>query len=176
MHRLLGLSLLELLLALAVATALAVAAVPWLGDWLLDAQRTAAVNGLVHDVHYARQAAWQGLRDVALCRSVDGRSCAGSGNWGSGWLVFVNRDGDDPPVVDPDEPILQTAAPVPGLRITSNRRAYVLRPFPLRATNGTWVVCDRRGARAARAVIVSTTGRPRVTRRSAAGRPLACPP
>ena len=37
------------------------------------------------------------------------------------------------------------------------------------------VVCDRRGAPAARAVVVSRTGRVRVSARDADGGPLACP-
>ena len=41
-------------------------------------------------------------------------------------------------------------------------------------TNGTTIFCDGRGAPAAKAVIVSYTGRPRVDRVDADGRPLHC--
>jgi hypothetical protein len=38
----------------------------------------------------------------------------------------------------------------------------------------TFTFCDDRGSPAARAVIISQTGRPRVSDRSAANTPLAC--
>jgi len=57
--------------------------------------------------------------------------------------------------------------------VTSNRPYYEFRPRR-RSTNGTTVFCDRRGSAAAKAVIVSYTGRPRVDRVDADGRPLRC--
>jgi len=171
-----GMTLPELLAAfavLAVILALAVPSVHWL---LLEARMAGTVNSLVHAIHLARQAAHQDLRDVVVCRSITGASCAASGNWSSGWLAFVNEDGDDPPVVDPGERVLHATQRQDLASITSNRRAYVLRPFPLRATNGTLVFCDERGASGARALILSYTGRPRLATRAANGQPLSCPP
>jgi type IV fimbrial biogenesis protein FimT len=57
--------------------------------------------------------------------------------------------------------------------VISNRPYYEFRPGR-RSTNGSIVFCDGRGAVAARAVIVSYTGRPRVARVDAEGRPLKC--
>ena len=171
-----GITLVELLVTVTVLAILATTAVPWLGDLWLDARRAAAVNELVHGFHYARQEAHRSLRDVVICRSTDGQNCAAAGPWQSGWIIFLNRDGDEPPVRETGEPLLKVTQLRENLRISSNRRAWILRPFPLRATNGTFVICDRRGARAARAVIVSFTGRPRLALRTAANRPLTCPP
>ncbi len=165
----------ELLATLAVVAIVATAVVPWVGDLWLDARRSAAVNDLVHAFHFARQEAHRDLRDVVICRSTNSQRCADAGPWQDGWLVFINQDGDDPPRRDANETVLWATAAQPGLTITSNRTAWILRPFPLRATNGTLVFCDRRGPRSARAVIVSYTGRPRLATRTAAGRPLSCP-
>lgn len=170
-----GATLAELLVAVAVVALVLGLGVPALRGLLLDARLAAAVNALVHSVHLARQEAQRDLRDVVVCRSTDGRGCAPPGDWSSGWIVFVNRDGDEPPVVDAPEPVLHATGPVGPARVASNRRAYVLRPYTLRATNGTVVFCDERGAAHARAVILSYTGRPRVSRRQAGGQPLACP-
>jgi hypothetical protein len=41
--------------------------------------------------------------------------------------------------------------------------------------NGTVTFCDTRGPAAARAVIISYTGRPRVSDRGPGRRPLVCP-
>jgi hypothetical protein len=46
-----------------------------------------------------------------------------------------------------------------GIRLRANRKAFTFRPFGIRATNGTFWLCDRRGG--ARAVVVSPAGRPR---------------
>lgn len=170
-----GFTLLDALVTIAVATTLAFLGLPWLGDIVLDARRSAGVNDFVHGFHFARQEAFRSRRDVVICRSSDGRRCAAAGDWGSGWILFLNRDGDEPPVIDAGEEVLRVAQRTPGLRISSNRRYYVLRPWPRRATNGTLVVCDRRGSRTARAVVVSYTGRPRVSQRTAGGNSLVCP-
>lgn len=169
-----GVTLGELLVAVGVAALVLGLGVPSVRALLLDARMTGAVNSLVHAVHFARQEAQRDLRDVVVCRSTDGHGCAPVGDWASGWIVFVNRDADDPPVVDRAEPVLHATGPVGPARVRSNRRAYVLRPYSLRATNGTVVFCDERGAAHARAVIVSYTGRPRVSRRQAGGQPLTC--
>ncbi len=171
-----GFTLVELLVTIALVAVVLSAGVPALRGLLLEARMTSSVNALVHAVHLARQDAHKDLRDVVVCRSLDGRQCAPPGNWSSGWIAFVNRDRDDPPVVDAGEPVLHAVQTQAVRSIASNRRAYVLRPYSFRATNGTVVFCDERGAAHARSVIVSYTGRPRVARRTAAGGALACPP
>jgi type IV fimbrial biogenesis protein FimT len=170
-----GISLVELLAVAGTLALLVSAAAPMFRALLLDARMTSAVNALVHTTHLARVAAQLELDDVVICRSLTTAECAPPGNWSSGWIAFVNRDRDEPPVVDPGEPILHATGAQALRHIGSNRRAYVLRPFSLRATNGTVVFCDERGARAARAVIVSYTGRPRTSRRTASGGALTCP-
>lgn len=170
-----GFSLLETLVTLALVAGLLAAAVPVTRNLLLEARLTGAINSLVHAVHAARQSAHLLGRDVVICRSMDARQCAALGNWADGWISFVNRDGDDPPVVDAGEAILAVQRGSPTLTINSNRRAYVLRAFALRATNGTVVFCDERGGARARALIISYSGRPRLSQRTAADRPLGCP-
>jgi type IV fimbrial biogenesis protein FimT len=169
-----GWTVVEALMVTAVVAILA-AALPQLRDFLLDARMTSAVNGFVHAIHLARTQAQTGYQDVVVCRSANGSECGPRGDWASGWITFINRDQDDPAVVDPGETVLQVTGAQSLGSITSNRAAYVLRPATLRATNGTIVFCDTRGTRRARAVIVSYTGRPRVSDRTASGRPLTCP-
>lgn len=170
-----GLTLLELLLALIIIATLAAAAVPLCRQWLLDARMVATVNGFVHAIQLARATAATQARDVVVCRSLDAAHCAPAGDWASGWLVFVNLDGDDPATVDPGERVLAATTALPLASIRSNRRAYALHPHAVRATNGTVVFCDTRGGAGARAVIVSYSGRPRVSRRAADGKALTCP-
>lgn len=170
-----GLTLIELLFAMAMLAILTALAVPSFTNLVLDARMTAAVNRFVHDIHLAKQTAHRRMEPVALCKSRDGRRCAHDGEWHEGWLVFVNHNRDRPPHVDTDDPVLAANARFESGTITANRRSFVFRPFEIRSTNGTLTFCDSRGTDAARAVIVSYTGRPRVSRVSARNQLLTCP-
>jgi type IV fimbrial biogenesis protein FimT len=170
-----GLSLLELLLVSLLAGVLMTLAVPAFSNLLLEADMAAQVNRFVHGMHVARQEAEKYGTDVVLCRSTNGRECNHSQPWQSGFIVFVNRDRDDPAQVDAGETLLQAAPGYSGAVITANRSAFVFRPFGKRSVNGTLTFCDRRGPDAARSVIVSYTGRPRATAASINSNQLRCP-
>lgn len=170
-----GMTILQLLLTLGIIAVLGTTAIPLCRTLLLEARMTSTVNALVHGFHAARQMAHKEARDVVLCRSTAGRQCAPSGDWSSGWIVFINRDADNPPMVDDDDSIVMVQPQSTGLSISSNRRSFVQRPYFIRATNGSFVVCDERGTGSARTVIVSYSGRPRVSRRNSAGGALPCP-
>jgi type IV fimbrial biogenesis protein FimT len=167
-------TLMELLVILALIVVLATLGGPALGKLAMDARMTAQVNRFVHGIHLARQEAHKRVQYVALCKSPDGQTCAHHRSWGEGWIVFVNRDRDDPPRVDAGEPVLLVNPAFADGTVAGNRQAFVFRPFRRRSTNGTLVFCDRRGPDSARAVIVSYTGRPRVSTRTASNKFLKC--
>jgi type IV fimbrial biogenesis protein FimT len=170
-----GYTLIELLVTLALCALLVALAAPAFADLVLDARLTATVNRLVHGMHLAHQEALKSGMDVVLCRSPSGRQCDHTAEWTSGVIVFLNRDRDDPPRVDANEPVLQVEGRLPVGAILANRRAFVFRPFGLRSVNGTLTVCDRRGNRRARAVVVSYTGRPRASAAAKADGASKCP-
>ena len=109
-----------------------------------------------------------------MCRTLDGQRCDNRAAWHDGWLLFANTDGDDPPQIDPAETVLEAHPAVRNLHISANRRAFIMRPFGERSTNGTFTYCDSRGADHAQAVIVSYTGKPRKSISDAGGQPLKC--
>jgi type IV fimbrial biogenesis protein FimT len=88
--------------------------------------------------------------------------------------MFENSDRDEPPQRDPGEPLLQGHLVHPDVRITANRRGFTLRATQKRATNGTFVVCDRAARAVPVALIVSYTGRPRAAEKDTRGRPYSC--
>jgi len=167
-----GLTLWELICALAIAAVLVGLGAPALNDFVLDGRRTADVNGFVLAVQLARSEAAKRGRPVIVCPTPDRVRCGGE--FGAGFMVFVNLDDRYPPEHADDEPLLYVHSPELAGTITSNRSYYEFRQGRLRSTNGTVVFCDRRGPASGRAVIVSYTGRPRVSDRDADGRPLRC--
>ena len=142
---------------------------------VLDSRLVSSVNRVVHGMYVARQEALKYGVEVVMCRSRSGLQCLHAGTWDSGLIVFVNRDRDDPPRVDPGEPVLQVELALSRGTILANRRAFVFRPWGLRSVNGTLTFCDRRGNASARAVVVSYTGRPRATSAAEAAGALSCP-
>jgi len=171
-----GFSLIELTVTLTVVGVLLGVGVPAFNGLLLDSKRTTAVNAFVHSIHLARSSALNYGRTISICRSPDGETCSnGTADWQLGWIVFVNADRDDPPLREPNEPVLSVQAATSGATISSNRRSFSFRPHSHGVINGTLVFCDRRGPTQARAVIINQTGRPRVAARDSDGRPLRCP-
>jgi type IV fimbrial biogenesis protein FimT len=174
MRRSRGFSLWELLCTLGIAAVALSAGVPALRTFVLDARMTADVNAWVLAVQLARSEAAKRSRSVIVCRTDDAVSCGGAGLPGrAGFMVFVNLDDAYPLHRAHDEPLLYVHTPEIAGSIVGNRPYYEFRPGR-RSTNGTTVFCDARGAQHAKAVIVSYTGRPRVSTRDADGRPLHC--
>jgi type IV fimbrial biogenesis protein FimT len=169
-----GFSLWELLVTVAVSSVLLGLAVPSFQRVVLDARQTAAINSFVTSVQLARSEAAKRARPVILCKTVDTVHCGGTEiGYERGWMVFVDIDDESPPARAPGEPLLYRYEPTVEGTIRANRSRFEFRPFRRRSTNGTVTFCDRRGDSAAKAVIVSYTGRPR-TARTGPGRALSC--
>jgi type IV fimbrial biogenesis protein FimT len=125
-------------------------------------------------VHLARKESIMRRRVVSLCPSADGRQCQPGHDWSGGWLMFENQDGDEPPMVDGSEAILGIHTTHDSVRLVANRRGFTLRATFLRATNGTFVICDRAARIPPKALVVSYTGRPRVAFETSSGASYAC--
>lgn len=169
-----GYTLLELLLTVAVVAAALSIAVPSFDAFVARSRQSAEIDALFHAIHLARKESIMRRRVVSLCPSPDGDRCEPGPDWSAGWLMFENRDRDEPPAVDADEPVLQVHAVHPGVRLTANRQGFTLRATVLRATNGTLVACDAAGRVAPKALVVSWTGRPRVALETTRGEPYTC--
>jgi len=172
-HR--GVTLPELVFTVAIALGLLGWGIPAFRDLRLDASRAREVNQFVQAVYLARSEAIKRNGVVSLCPSLDGGVCAPAGTaWHRGWIVFVNSDRDSPAVRDDDEELLRVYAPWERGAVSANRATLSFRSFGQVGVTATFTFCDDRGPRAARAVIISQTGRPRVSDRSASNAALAC--
>jgi len=192
-----GYSLVELMAVVSIAGALSALAIPGFHTLILDNRRTTAVNELMATLLLARAEAIKRGQPVVVCgvRDADGdgildtaeRTCAGR-NWSSGWVVGAWSDANGDRVVDPgelevlrahffDSPtvVTVTAGSFAAQPPVAPAGTAVFKPFSSRSANGTITLCDRRGATHARGIIVSGSGRSRVTARRADGLPLACP-
>jgi type IV fimbrial biogenesis protein FimT len=175
MDRQRGHTLTELVFAAAIVAGLLGWAVPGLEDLRRNAERTREVNQLLHAVHFARLEAVKRNGVVSLCPSRDGEFCAPAGtSWQQGWIVFVNSDADSPAVRDPGEALLRVVPAWSAGTLTANRNTLSFRPFGQAGVTATFTFCDVRGPAAARAVIISQSGRPRLSSLGPSNQPLAC--
>ncbi len=158
-----GYSLLEMIVVVSIAAILLTLGVPAFDRLLANSRLRTEVNALFHAVHLARKESIMRRQPVTICPSSDGMSCNQENVWTSGWLIFANLDRDSPPSIDANEPVLSKHAISATIKINSNRQAYSLRSTQLRATNGTIKFCDPYDRAPSRALVISYTGRPRVS-------------
>ena len=165
----------ELLIALAVVAIVAGLGAPSFREIALNARREEQVNALWRALHLARSTAILRAQPVVICKSGGSGQCANDASaWSEGWIAFANRDRDSPARLDAGESVLVIQPRAEGLAVRANRDAVTYWPFARAGTTVSFVFCDERGASAARAIIVSQTGRPRVSSHDASGRLLRC--
>lgn len=172
--RIAGLTLIELLIALGLLGILATMATSSFAELSAKLRISSSINDLVHILHLARQESWRSGNDVVLCKSRELSDCQANAEWQDGWVLFHNLDQDNPPHVDPGEIILRQGRAESGVEVSANRRAFVMRPFGLRSTNGTLVVCNPQARLSARAIVISYTGKPRITDTHSNGNTVHC--
>lgn len=171
MHGHSGFTLLEMMIVVALLAIAAMLAAPAFGELLRDTRRAATINTLAHALHSARTAAATSGRAIRLCGTRDERSCSGEFSWGPVLLQRPAGGGDDPALIR----LVPLPAGSGAQSVHANRAWIEIAPLAPAATTATLTVCDVRGAAAARALIVSRTGRSRISARSASGTPLSCP-
>jgi type IV fimbrial biogenesis protein FimT len=170
-----GFTLTEALLVVLIVSVSIALAIPAYRDLRLDLARSRELNGWLQSIHLARSEAIKRNAVVSICPSGDGASCTvPPGDWTAGRIVFANLSVEQPPVRGLDEPLVRSYGPWSTGQITANRDGLSFRPFGQSGVTATIVFCDARGARSARALIISQSGRPRIAETRSSGEPLAC--
>lgn len=189
-----GFTLVELLVGLAVAAILLGVAAPQFRQVVADSQLTSRYNEIPRVLRLARSEAISRAADVVICARASERRCGTS--WNAGWLVFVEDPAGTAGSLDAGETILQdllfdgagqtlSATAIIGMNSKASTSSLSFGPRG-RAnwTVGTLVVCDGRGAKAAKALVVNGSGNFRQAYTSstatdtvtdAAGNPVVCP-
>ena len=175
-HTVHGYTLLELLVSLAVAMILAMISTSWLPRVIQESRLTTAVNQLVSGLHLARSEAVKRGSRVVLCPTPDHVYCGDSSDWRHGWLLFVSESDRER---DADEPILQTGATLGAgvlLQASNHRKRIVYQPDgSAGGSNASFTFCSQGNLARPRVVCLSNTGRPRLSFRTCAQRPIQCP-
>lgn len=169
-----GFTLFELVITILLIAVLSGLAIPSLAGTLARQRQSVEINALFHAVHQARKESIMRRKVVSICPSLDGETCSPARDWSSGWLIFENKDRDSPPDIDRGEPVLVNHRVGEQIKIKANRKGFTFRATFLRATNGTFVVCDPKGRITPKALVISYTGRPRVARLSPKGELYSC--
>ncbi len=173
-----GTSLMDVLVTLAIASLLFGIGIPGFQSYLANSQLVSSTNLLSRSLALARSEAVKRETHVVICKSRDQQNCTTAGSWRQGWIIFEDRQPDRQR--DKKEPLIfaKTRLPDPvhvdyAAFRSSNFIAF--RATGITKTNGTFTLCYNQDADSARALILSKTGRIRLSRTRADGRPLRCP-
>lgn len=169
----LGTTLMELMVALAVAGILAAIAIPSFAALMRSSRLSSFTNEMVSSLHLARSEAIKRNSRAVICTSATGASCAAGGGWHQGWLVF--HDPNNNAELDADETVIMARQALPdGFFLTGNSTVEKYISYsPSGATRmisgafqaGTLTLCNASGSSGpAIQVVISSTGRPRTSR------------
>lgn len=158
-----GITLIETVTLLAVIGIVSAIGMPALRSTILSSRATTTSNRLLADLSRARSEAVMSRMPSVVCPSSDSSTCNNGTDWSSGWIVFVDRDGDDQRSAA--EPMLSavSGSDVGGLRVLTTVGRTKARFLPDGRSGGTNLsmrVCD--GPKLARSVIVNVSGRGRI--------------
>ncbi|MFQ5642396.1 MAG: GspH/FimT family pseudopilin [Thiogranum sp.] len=153
-----GFTLIELMVALAVAAILLTTGIPAMRDFIRDNRLTAATNTFVSTLNIARSEAITQGRSASVCVSSNQTNCSGS-NWQSGWIVWVDSDGDGG--FDANE-VLRVVEPLPATvsaTLSSGQSSFsVDAQGAVSNPNFTLTLCDDRSGETGRQLRIMATG------------------
>ncbi len=101
-----GLTLIELMIAVAIGAILLALAAPSFKQALGKNRLSSAASELTGAVQLARAEAIRNNRRVTLCRSEDGSACSAVSSTWPGWIVFVDSNSDG--VRNSSEPVVKS--------------------------------------------------------------------
>ncbi len=181
-----GFTLLELMVTLAVAAVLCGTAAPALGTFFKNSGLKGAAYELIGALNVARsEAVKRGSRTI-LCHSTEPHNatpaCGGSAkDWSTGWLVFIDEDGNSDFDIGTDILLTVGDAATDGIELRSNTTAHSTLIFRadgslVGASTAQFVLCDNRGTVNGKQVNVTRVGRADLVSGSATTPLTSCSP
>lgn len=173
-----GVTLIELIIVLAIASIIALIGAPSLSKIVKDSRLRLAANSLQNSFALARSTSVARSSNVTICKSSDGTSCATTGDWSQGWMIFEDTgtigDSSDDTTTDEDgdqrvrvQQAFDASVSMTGSAGLTDFVSFDASGFTRDASNnyqsGSVIVCDERGDEGrARAVYLGAAGSSRV--------------
>lgn len=173
----LGLTLLELVFTMVIVAVLASLAVPSYDRLIKEGRKSSELKNFLGSLFMARsEAVKRGLRAV-VCTSTNGASCDNSANWDSGWIVFIDTNSND--TLDSGEQVIHVGAALDnGSSLIGTTNVATMIRYQSNGDSlesGSFTFCDSRGASEAEAILLTASGRPKISETGACGGTLSCP-
>jgi len=179
-----GISIVELVVSLAVVSILATTGVPAFSSFIQSNRLTETSFDMLATINLARTEAVKRRTRVVLCRSADPTSttpsCGGSANtWTTGWLVFASGDSNSTYDAGADTLLGIGLVDSPYLTVITNNTSNNNLEYNTDGTTneggGTarFAVCDKRGGAKGRQINIPPHGRPKFVKGDSAS-PINC--
>ena len=178
MKRLVGFTIIELMITIALVAVIATIGVPAFQGFVERNQLTSNINSFITSLALARSEAVKRKQRVVVCGSNDGATCSNNNNgYESGWIVYVES-------VDPadnranNEELLWVQEPLSAnttLRATIpfvNRIQFLSSGRPNGIGNGSFYLCKGSSINKARLITIRNSGRVHLAKNNAYGVPL----
>jgi len=186
LRRILGITIVELLVGLAVAAILMGVGAPAMGHFIKNNRLSESAFDLLGTINLARSEAVKRRVRVVLCRSANPQaatpSCGGSSyTWTTGWLVFASGDGNNTYEAGTDTLLGIGVLHSKGITLktngTSNNNLEYNADGTTNEGGGTaeFAFCDNRGGAYGKQLEVPPHGRPRFVKGTGAS-PIDCTP
>lgn len=155
-----GFTLLELLCVLSIAAVLLALALPAVRRPLATAAVRAAASQTLAGLALARRTALASGKAVTLCLTADLARCDLTGRE---WMLFLNQEGGALDRREAGEVLLRRWPLQRGVLVSGTRPYAWYLPQPRAAATVSMHFCHPAAPATARSVIVSQTGRPRIS-------------
>lgn len=146
-----GFTLIELMMVLTVLAVMLLVAAPGLQELIRNNRQVSELYALRASLANARSEAVSRREAVTVCPMNAGGACAGSGDWSLGYKSYTNDPNDPLQVVSREASEMEVSFDG-GNRVVFNSRGNAL------ASAGGFVICDARGPRFARGLILAAVG------------------
>jgi type IV fimbrial biogenesis protein FimT len=145
---------------MAVTAILSALALPDLRRLVADASVRSAADQTLAALQLARRTALATGTNVTLCPTRNERDCDMQGTM---WMLFANRQPGHESHRDDNEPLLRIWPQPRGVSVSGTRGYAAYLPQPRAAATLTFTFCHTGNPALRRSVVVSQTGRPRIS-------------